>query len=429
MGERKYGFGVDLWSLGAVFAEMILGQPLFRGMSEIEQLFQIFSLLGTPTTDTPEVDNDENNSRSWTAFNSMPNFQDDIFPKWKVSKLSALIFDKSTFRNAPERNDVLDLLEKLLLCDPSARITAAEALRHPLIRPSTTEVAAAEGVAAVAHPSSRSEEHRSTCRPRTNNPIGLQQTNKPTSLSSAQWESTVDWLLDAGDNFRGESLSSSRRREYLAVGILQKYFDVAVVESSNDNDHSATWKQESLLYVAAACLHIASKLDDVSFISAKDILRSLPIFTPAASLDSTIQWMLSRLLGQEEVVLNTLQFDLYPPTDTMLIDALLGFVGDGPVLSFMQFLGELTLLFAPKFAPFPVTQLAAAIYAYAARCFSIQTTTSSSSSAVDDISKSKCFHSIVAEHARFHLEYRNSTLFHRYSRIENHEVSHIAPRR
>ena len=44
MGERQYGNSVDMWSLGAIFAEMIVGLPLFRGMTQIEQIFQIFSL-------------------------------------------------------------------------------------------------------------------------------------------------------------------------------------------------------------------------------------------------------------------------------------------------------------------------------------------------------------------------------------------------
>ena len=39
---------VDIWSLGCIFAEFFLKKPLFQGDSQIDQLFLIFSTLGTP---------------------------------------------------------------------------------------------------------------------------------------------------------------------------------------------------------------------------------------------------------------------------------------------------------------------------------------------------------------------------------------------
>ena len=47
MGDR-YFLPVDIWSAGCIFSEMALGRPLFPGICEIDQLFQIFSTLGTP---------------------------------------------------------------------------------------------------------------------------------------------------------------------------------------------------------------------------------------------------------------------------------------------------------------------------------------------------------------------------------------------
>ena len=49
MGLSSYSSEVDIWSIGCIFAEMILGKPLFPGMSEVNQLFKIFAMLGTPT--------------------------------------------------------------------------------------------------------------------------------------------------------------------------------------------------------------------------------------------------------------------------------------------------------------------------------------------------------------------------------------------
>ena len=38
-----------MWSFGCLFAELATHKPLFLGECEIEQLFQIFELTGTPT--------------------------------------------------------------------------------------------------------------------------------------------------------------------------------------------------------------------------------------------------------------------------------------------------------------------------------------------------------------------------------------------
>lgn len=51
-----------MWSLGAIFAEMHLGAPLFRGeddngegdgeLERVKQITQIYRLLGTPTAES-----------------------------------------------------------------------------------------------------------------------------------------------------------------------------------------------------------------------------------------------------------------------------------------------------------------------------------------------------------------------------------------
>ncbi|XP_063934770.1 cyclin-dependent kinase 7-like [Zophobas morio] len=43
-----YGTGVDIWSLGCVFYELIKRQPLFPSDSEIGQLKKIFDVVGFP---------------------------------------------------------------------------------------------------------------------------------------------------------------------------------------------------------------------------------------------------------------------------------------------------------------------------------------------------------------------------------------------
>lgn len=39
----------DVWSAGCVFAELLLGRPMFPGESGVDQLVEIIKVLGTPT--------------------------------------------------------------------------------------------------------------------------------------------------------------------------------------------------------------------------------------------------------------------------------------------------------------------------------------------------------------------------------------------
>ncbi|KAF0989128.1 hypothetical protein HZS_100 [Henneguya salminicola] len=111
LGAARYGFSVDIWSLGCIFAEMALTQPIFHGDSEIDQLFKIFQILGTPDED------------SWPAAKTYQNFN-LIFPKW--NELETLGDDLSLLAT-----EGVDLFKKFLAYNPPYRMTAKAALEHP----------------------------------------------------------------------------------------------------------------------------------------------------------------------------------------------------------------------------------------------------------------------------------------------------------
>lgn len=48
----KYSPAIDTWSVGCIFAEVLLGKPLFPGRNVVHQLELITDILGTPP---PEV--------------------------------------------------------------------------------------------------------------------------------------------------------------------------------------------------------------------------------------------------------------------------------------------------------------------------------------------------------------------------------------
>ncbi|KAK6073879.1 cell division control protein 2 [Seiridium cupressi] len=110
LGGRQYSTGVDMWSVGTIFAEMCTRKPLFPGDSEIDQIFKTFRLLGTPTEEV------------WPGVTSYPDFK-STFPKWNRD------YSQTLCSNLDE--DGLALLERCLEYDPAGRISAKQACNHP----------------------------------------------------------------------------------------------------------------------------------------------------------------------------------------------------------------------------------------------------------------------------------------------------------
>eukprot|EP00048_Salpingoeca_helianthica_P007789 m.114900 g.114900 ORF g.114900 m.114900 type:complete len:312 (-) comp14436_c0_seq1:326-1261(-) len=110
LGAKQYACSVDIWAIGCIFAEMVNKRPLFPGDSEIDELFRIFRVLGTPTEEM------------WPGVTSFPDFKAN-FPKWATQPFALLFKDMSPA--------AIDLLQASLLYDPSRRISARAALLHP----------------------------------------------------------------------------------------------------------------------------------------------------------------------------------------------------------------------------------------------------------------------------------------------------------
>lgn len=110
LGQKQYSLGVDLWSTGCIFAEMAQRRPLFMGDSEIDQIFKIFKVLGTP------------NEQNWPEALKLPDFK-PTFPKWKGIPM------QEHTQNLDEVG--MDLLIGMTALDPNKRISARMALLHP----------------------------------------------------------------------------------------------------------------------------------------------------------------------------------------------------------------------------------------------------------------------------------------------------------
>ena len=49
IGNQKYDFSIDIWSLGCILYEVAEGRVLFQSDCEIGQVFKIFEVLGSPS--------------------------------------------------------------------------------------------------------------------------------------------------------------------------------------------------------------------------------------------------------------------------------------------------------------------------------------------------------------------------------------------
>jgi serine/threonine protein kinase len=114
LGSETYSEAIDVWAVGCILAEFMDRKPLFPGSDDRDMAQRIFSMLGTPT------------EASWPGVEKYKLYH-SYAPALLRTSRSQLRQHFTTF----ERHVVLDLLEELLKMDPSKRITAQEALRHP----------------------------------------------------------------------------------------------------------------------------------------------------------------------------------------------------------------------------------------------------------------------------------------------------------
>ena len=159
LGGKQYSVPVDIWSVGTIIPEMVTGQPLFPGDSEIDELFKIFRLLGTPneglwegvsqvgraprralytTTTTTTTSTTMTTALASTAslfspppphtpLLQLPDYKAE-FPKWKPKALRDGIANLDSSR----LNDAgVDLVAQMLHYTPNKRIVAKDALDHP----------------------------------------------------------------------------------------------------------------------------------------------------------------------------------------------------------------------------------------------------------------------------------------------------------
>lgn len=108
--STRYSSAIDLWAVGCIMAELYTFRPLFPGSSEVDQLFKICSVLGTP---------EKNDWAEGYQLASVIQFQ---FPECPKVPLETLIT-----RATPEGHQ---LMIDMLLWDPERRPSAQQSLKY-----------------------------------------------------------------------------------------------------------------------------------------------------------------------------------------------------------------------------------------------------------------------------------------------------------
>ncbi|XP_028324631.1 serine/threonine-protein kinase ICK-like [Gouania willdenowi] len=108
--STSYSSPIDQWAVGCIMAELYTLRPLFPGSSEVDTIFKICQVLGTPK------------KNDWPEGYHLANIMNFRWPQCVPSNLKTLVPNAS-----PE---AIHLMTDLLQWDPKKRPSSAQALRY-----------------------------------------------------------------------------------------------------------------------------------------------------------------------------------------------------------------------------------------------------------------------------------------------------------
>lgn len=114
LGCTQYTTQVDIWGLGCVIGEMLIGKAVFQGQEPLLQLREIAKILGPPDKKF--------------IFLSNASYDGPLYSKPLFSGTSQSRFEKYFGRAGPEG---IDLLMKVLVYEPQQRLSPRKIMAHP----------------------------------------------------------------------------------------------------------------------------------------------------------------------------------------------------------------------------------------------------------------------------------------------------------
>ncbi|VDI29427.1 cyclin-dependent kinase-like 1 isoform X16 [Mytilus galloprovincialis] len=111
VGDTKYGKAVDIWAIGCLLSEMLTGEPLFPGDSDIDQLYHIVKCFGNLTARHKEVF-----------------LRNPLFVGMRIPEVKETVPLEKKFNRIS--SNALDLMKQSLRLDPDDRPTCTQLLKH-----------------------------------------------------------------------------------------------------------------------------------------------------------------------------------------------------------------------------------------------------------------------------------------------------------
>jgi len=343
-----YGPGVDMWAIGCLLAEAVLGHVLFESETEIEHLHSVFKVIGTPS------------EAFWKEASAAKNFSVS-FPVYRGFDLvevadACFMGDSAAARRLEQlacnsyRVELLDRLMHLarlmdytgalllarLLCEPKCRASAEEAQRSSFF----AALHGSEGGASAGH---AGKQFFGVC------------SDTASTMLRARLAAERFWLQRQASGQRRSSLK--RVSTELRATAIDKMFDVAGKIVSEDGLgagtlHLAAAAFDEYLYnglgghltieklpeVAASCLKLADVFTEESREYYK--LQNCNVYAELFGSES------HALLEREKHVLPHLNFDLQLPTVHWFMRCYLAysrFRPNGKTAKIASFLADLAL--------------------------------------------------------------------------------------
>jgi serine/threonine protein kinase len=113
--STNYSSPIDVWAVGCIMAELFTRRTLFPGTSEIDQIFKICSVLGTP------------GASDWVQGQQLAMQMNFKFPRFSPTHLSQILGGRVGAR-------AISMMYATLTWNPTWRSSAQESLKHSYFR-------------------------------------------------------------------------------------------------------------------------------------------------------------------------------------------------------------------------------------------------------------------------------------------------------
>lgn len=121
LGAREYGTSVDMWAVGCLLLELLVGRPIFQGDHPVDMLRRIFDAVGNP---------DDEDWPNWRRVG----IANMITLRTHAGSLHTFIFWVQQISGIVLTPAFLNIISGLLELNPDERISAGDAILHTWFR-------------------------------------------------------------------------------------------------------------------------------------------------------------------------------------------------------------------------------------------------------------------------------------------------------